>query len=183
MGQPKALLDWGGMPLVCYQVQQLRLAGLDEVIVVLGYRADEVQRQMKTADCRVMLNPRYQHGRAGSLRIGVKAVNRDSDCIVLMSVDQPRPASLIKELLAAHGPQFIATRPEFEGHHGHPVVLAGSLRPELLAVTDEEDGLRGILRSRVKEVQDIPSTPLCLVDFNSPEEDAEALAQYGPVPA
>ncbi|MYK25863.1 MAG: NTP transferase domain-containing protein, partial [Dehalococcoidia bacterium] len=36
MGQPKALLDWGGEPLICYQIRQLQEAGVDEVVVVLG---------------------------------------------------------------------------------------------------------------------------------------------------
>ncbi|MFN0095418.1 MAG: NTP transferase domain-containing protein [Dehalococcoidia bacterium] len=176
MGEPKALLDWGGQPLICYQVQQLRAAGVDEVIVVLGFRGDDIHRQMRREDCRVMLNPLYQHGRAGSLRIGAKAVNRDAESITILSVDQPRPTALIRQIIEAHRPEFIATRPSFEGHHGHPVVLSGSLRPELLAVTEENFGLRGILRGRIKEVQEIPSTADCLVDFNTPEEYREALA-------
>ncbi|MBK7725004.1 MAG: NTP transferase domain-containing protein [Dehalococcoidia bacterium] len=45
MGRPKALLDWGGQPLVCYQVRQLQEAGCDEVIVVLGHKADNISRR------------------------------------------------------------------------------------------------------------------------------------------
>lgn len=48
----KALLDWGGMPLICYQVRQLREAGTDEVIVVLGHRSDEINRRMWRENCR-----------------------------------------------------------------------------------------------------------------------------------
>ncbi|MFN0094714.1 MAG: NTP transferase domain-containing protein [Dehalococcoidia bacterium] len=178
MGEPKALLDWGGQPLVCYQVEQLRAAGVDEVIVVLGFKSDEIHRQMKRADCRVMLNPRFMHGRAGSLRIGAKAVNRDAESIVILNVDQPRPASLIRRVLDAHKPEFIATRPGFDGHHGHPVVVSGALRPDLLSVTDENDGLRGILRARIKEIQEVPGDATCLVDFNTPEEYQSALSSY-----
>ncbi|MEO6397075.1 MAG: NTP transferase domain-containing protein, partial [Tepidiformaceae bacterium] len=47
MGEPKALLDWGGEPLLAYHVRQLREAGADEVIVVLGHRGDEIQRGMR----------------------------------------------------------------------------------------------------------------------------------------
>src|SRR5437660_3614492 len=87
MGEPKALLDWGGEELVNWQVRQLKEAGVDEVIVVIGHMADPIRRRMKRADCRVMLNPRYQMGRAGSLRIGAKAVNRDTEAILIINVD------------------------------------------------------------------------------------------------
>jgi CTP:molybdopterin cytidylyltransferase MocA len=89
MGEPKALLDWGGQPLVCYQVQQLQEAGADEVVVVLGHRADDIQRKMKSVKCRVMLNALFHAGRAGSLRIGAKAANREAEAIVILNIDQP----------------------------------------------------------------------------------------------
>ena len=111
MGQTKALLDWGGEPLVCYQVRQMEEAGCDEVIVVLGHRADDVSRQMRTLTCRTMLNPRYQHGRAGSVRIGAKAVNRDTDAIVVADIDSPRPASFLKALIEGHRSESAITRP------------------------------------------------------------------------
>jgi CTP:molybdopterin cytidylyltransferase MocA len=108
MGETKAL-PTGAAALICYQVKQLIEAGVDEVIVVLGYRGDAVHRALKRLPCRVMLNPRFHTGRAGSLRIGAKAVNREADAIVVSNVDQPRPASLIKELIAAHEARFAAT--------------------------------------------------------------------------
>ena len=36
MGEPKALLDWGGEPLIRYQIRQIQEAGVDEVALVLG---------------------------------------------------------------------------------------------------------------------------------------------------
>jgi CTP:molybdopterin cytidylyltransferase MocA len=39
MGQPKALLPWGDVTLIEYQVRELRAAGVDDVVVVLGHAA------------------------------------------------------------------------------------------------------------------------------------------------
>ena len=75
MGSLKSLLDWGGEPLLGYEIKTLKEAGADEVIVVLGYRADDIHRKIAKYDCRVMLNPLFYQGRAGSLRIGAKAVS------------------------------------------------------------------------------------------------------------
>lgn len=179
MGEPKQLLDWGGQPLIAYQVNALKEAGVDEVIVVLGYRSDDIHRRMKGLPCRVMNNARYQMGRAGSLRIGAKAVNRDAEAIVILNVDQPRPATLIRALLDAHDSKYAATRPSHDGHSGHPVVVSGWLRDELLLATEEGDGLRGILRARPAGIQAMPAGRECLLDVNTPDEYHEALNALG----
>lgn len=179
MGKPKALLDWGGQCLVNYQVEQLREAGCDEVIVVLGHKADDVSRQMRTTNCRTMLNPRYAHGRAGSLRIGAKAVNRDADAIVITDVDSPRPASFLRALIDGHRPESAVTRPVHNGHRGHPIVVAGRLREELMAASDEDEGLHGVLRAHAAESGEVDAGELLNLGFNTPEEYLEARRRFG----
>lgn len=179
MGQPKALLDWGGQPLLAWEVDQLREAGVDEVIVVLGYRADDIYRAIKRVPCRTMLNPTYQFGRSGSVRIGAKAVNRDADAILVTNVDQPRPASFLKQLLAAHRPEAAITRPAVDARHGHPIVVAGRLRPEMMEVTEEGDGLLAVVRAHAGEIVDVPSDDLCLLDINTPDDYAIARRRFG----
>jgi molybdenum cofactor cytidylyltransferase len=179
MGSPKALLDWGGEPLLAYQVNQLNEAGVDEVIVVLGHRADDIHRKIGKLSCRVMVNPRYQMGRAGSLRIGAKAVSRDADAIIVINVDQPRPASFLRDLIAAHEQGKSATRPTADGHRGHPVIVAGSLRTEMMEATDEQGGLHGVLAAHNGDLADVPMDSLCHVDFNTPEEYEAARKRFG----
>lgn len=174
MGKPKALLDWAGQPLVCYQVEQLRKAGVDEVIVVLGYRADDIHRKMHDARCRVMLNPRFFAGRAGSLRIGAKAVSRDADAIVIVNVDQPRTAEFFRGLIEAHQAGAAGTRPTHGGRHGHPVIVAGNLRTELMEASDESGGLKGVLEAHQGELADWPSSAECELDLNTPDEYDDA---------
>jgi CTP:molybdopterin cytidylyltransferase MocA len=179
MGKPKALLDWGGECLVAYQVNQMREAGFDEVIVVLGHRADEISRQMRTLNCRTMLNPRYQHGRAGSLRIGAKAVNRDTDIIVIADIDSPRSAEFLKALVAGHRPESAVTRPVHNGTRGHPIAVSGRLREELMAADDASEGLHGVLAAHASESGQVDAGPLLDLGFNTPEEYAAARNRAG----
>lgn len=179
MGHPKALLDWGGEPLICYEIRQLREAGVDEVIVVLGHRSDEVRRQLAKVDCRVMNNPHFHSGRARSLSIGAKAVSRDAVAIVVMNVDQPRPANLIRALIEHHRDGAAATRPSVAGRHGHPVVVSGALRTELMAARDEEEGMRGVLHTHAGEITDVACDDLCEVDINTPDDYRAALHRFG----
>lgn len=171
MGSLKQLLDWGGEPLIRYQVHQLREAGVDEIIVVLGYHSDEIRREMRGLDVRTMLNPRYQFGRAGSLRVGAKAVAREADAVVIMNVDQPRDAAALRTLIEAHAANGnTVTRPAHEGKHGHPIVVSGALVPELLTADDATGGLHGVLDAHAAEIVDVESGAGCLLDLNTPGE-------------
>ena len=176
MGEPKALLDWGGEPLVRYQVRQLREAGADEVVVVLGHRGDDVHREMRRLDCRTVLNATYQLGRAGSLRAGAKAVSPEAETIVVLNVDQPRAAALIRAVIEARTPEAAAARPAHGGRHGHPVALAGRLRGELLEASEERGGLRGVLAAHADAIIDAAAGEECLLDLNTRAEYEAALA-------
>ncbi|MEO6398348.1 MAG: NTP transferase domain-containing protein, partial [Tepidiformaceae bacterium] len=160
---------------------QLREAGADEVIVVLGHRGDEIQRGMRglNLECRVMFNPRFQIGRASSLRIGAKAVNREADSVIITSVDQPRPAAFIRSLAAAHSPERAGIRPIHNGHHGHPIVLSGRLREEMMAVTEEAGGLLAIVRAHAAELDELTMPDDLLgLDINTPAEYEAALKRF-----
>jgi CTP:molybdopterin cytidylyltransferase MocA len=158
MGQPKALLDWGGEPLLAYQIKQLKEAGVDEVIVVLGHMADDIHRKIGKLPCRVMLNARYQMGRAGSLRIGAKAVSRDADAIIVINVDQPGPPLPPRPHRCP--PRGRAAPPTADGHRGPPGHRRRLLRTEMMDATDETGGLHGVLAAHNGDLADAPWTPL-----------------------
>ena len=101
MGRAKALLDWGGVPLIEYQARELAAAGVDDIVIVLGHDAEAV-RSSVPAGARVVVNEEYRLGRASSLRAGASALADDAGPIVVLSVDQPRPRAVHEKLLASH---------------------------------------------------------------------------------
>ena len=109
----------------------------------------------------------------------VRIVGGYADAIVILNVDQPRPAELIRTLIAAHETRFAATRPTFDGDHGHPVILSGWMRNELLEASDDDDGLRGILHRHLSELQEVPASKDQQVDLNTPEDYDEARKAFG----
>lgn len=177
MGTPKPLLQWQGTTLIEYQIAQLREAGVDDVVAVLGHRAGDIASLVDTTGARAVINERYAEGRASSLRAGAGAIGADREVIVILSVDQPRPASVVRRLLAEHRSGI--TIPTHEGRRGHPVVLDASVLPELLKVTEETLGLRGVIARHEAEVHEVPfDSGFVLLDVNTPEEYEEARKSY-----
>jgi molybdenum cofactor cytidylyltransferase len=134
MGRLKQLLPWEGEPLVAWQARQLRDAGVDEVVVVLGHAAEEIAPWVP-AFARAVVNAAYREGRATSLRRGAEALGDEVEAVVILSVDQPRPAWVTRKLIERWGAgphpsplplRYSAGDPEGEGTGAAPRGEAGT---------------------------------------------------------
>lgn len=180
MGSPKPLLAWGEGNLIQYELGELKAARIDHIIVVLGHRAEEIRPHAEGDGSEVVVNPHYKHGRATSLLAGVAHLPADTEAILILNVDQPRPRRLLQALIEAHtSGGHLITLPSHQGRHGHPPVLAGSLIPELRLVSDERQGLREVLQRHAQEIRELPwEDDIIFLDINTPEEYQQALQCY-----
>lgn len=176
MGSPKPLLSWGDETLIEYDVRQLRDAGVDDVVVVVGHAMEGITPLAKAAGARVVFNASYAIGRATSLAAGATAI-KAADRVVVANVDQPRPGDVMRRLLAEH--RGDVTVPTHEGTRGHPVVLDGSLLPELRSASDKTLGLRAVVERPGRAVHEVAfDSPLVLLDLNTREDYEEAVNTY-----
>jgi len=181
MGELKALLPWeGGEALATYQVRQLLESGVERVVVVVGHREAEVRRCLPTDERIVVVrNPEYRSGKVSSILVGVRGCDSAAHVLIL-GVDQPRPAELIGKVVRRHidGKKAI-TIGGYGERRGHPVAFGPALRDELLAIREETQGLRSVLQGHADEVEVVDTgSPLALVNLNTPEdyEDARRVA-------
>ena len=178
MGQPKALLPWMDTTLVEYQLEQMAASRVSGVILVVGHEAKAVRaRAAERKGVKVVENREYKRGRASSVVAGVREVATDSQALLLLNVDQPRPSWLIDEVVDAHllGGSHI-TIPVHKGRRGHPTVFDCSLRGEMLAITEEGLGLKQVVRQDGGRVGNVEvSSSLIYLDMNTPEEYERAL--------
>jgi molybdenum cofactor cytidylyltransferase len=180
MGTPKPLLEWGRCPLIEYQIAQLREGGVEQVIVVLGHRAGEVRPHVHRAGARAIINELYAEGRASSVRVAAGALPEDTGALVVLNVDQPRPAWVTNRLLGEHRREHaLITVPTFESKRGHPVVFDGRLAPDLREVREATEGMRAVMQAHAADVLEVPfDTPVVVLDMNVPEEYEKAKATY-----
>lgn len=180
MGRPKPLLPWpdgsgSDVPLVTYQISQLMEAGVDEIVVVLGHRAEEVVPQVKAAGARHVVNPDYRDGKTTSIKAGLREIDPDAEAVVLLAVDQPRPAGIIRRVIEAHRDGDAAvTLPSYGGRGGHPIVFGAGLILELKKITEETRGIRRVVEKHQADVQRVEIDDARIrLDLNTPEEYEE----------
>ena len=178
MGRLKPLLPWMGSTLLEYQLRQLSLSPVDEIVLVLGHEAEKLRPYAEAIpDIRVVVNPDYHRGRSTSVVAGVKALGGRPSAILVLAVDQPRPAGVISQVVEAHlnGTAKI-TIPTFEGRRGHPIVFDGGLIDELKAISEEAQGLREVVGRDPGRAHEIEvSSPVIHLDLNTPEDYGRGL--------
>jgi len=192
MGTLKALLDWQGHPLIVHQIVALRQAGADEVVVVLGHRADELQARIganrdvyQAGGVRCVINPDYAQGKTTSIKAGLRAISRPNNSppgpILLLNVDQPRSAAVIQQVIMAHlDGDALITIPTCDGKGGHPIAVSRALYQELLEINEVTQGMRAVTERRRAVTRRVElGAPELLWDVNTPEQYRAALAAIG----
>ena len=183
MGQPKALLPWGGVPLVRHQVDLLAAQpAVDLVIVVVGALLDEVQATLDSTPARVVTNPRFREGRATSLAAGARALKGRPTSVLVVSVDQPLAPELLDPLVTAWQAEPDALlRPTFAGRSGHPLIVPADVAPELEQVTEATQGLRAVVTRHRHRLRSVPvESELAVLNLNTPADVAAAEPSSGP---
>ena len=181
MGQLKALLPWQGTSLLKHQVASLRAGGVDRVVVVLGHRSDELKAELAEIEgVSWQLNPDYLQGKTTSIKAGLSTLGKEQlDAILILNVDQPRSADVIRSLLKEHLSQgSLITIPTYNGRGGHPIILSRSLLDELREIDEETYGIKAVVqrhRDATRRVE--KDTPEVLWDLNTPEEYQRVLEE------
>jgi CTP:molybdopterin cytidylyltransferase MocA len=144
---PKQLLELDGRPLVQHAVDAAAGAGLEPVVVVVGHLGDRVEEAVSLpAGGRVVSNPEYRSGQAGSLKAGLAALPDEADAAVILLGDQPGVESGTIRLVVG---EFLRTgtpivQARYGDGPGHPVLLGREVWPLLESLTGDR-GARDVI--------------------------------------
>ncbi|MFC2020247.1 DVU_1551 family NTP transferase [Chloroflexota bacterium] len=147
MEEFKPLLSIGG-ETITDRVISMFLQNDVEVVLVTGWRRDELIAGIEHRDITVVENHNYKSGMFSSVRAGVSHLPPHHRAFFVMPVDIPlvRPTTikLLQEYAAEHAGKII--HPVFLGNRGHPPLIPPSLVPEIIN-WQGDGGLKAILDS------------------------------------
>ncbi|MFD4858564.1 nucleotidyltransferase family protein [Streptomyces atratus] len=148
-GQPKALLEHRGRPLVEHAVRVLREGGCDRVHVVLGAAAEEVRARADLAGCTVTVNPEWTEGMGSSLRAGLGTLSgTGADAALVLLVDQPGiGADAVARVRSAYRSRTSLVAASYDGERGHPVLFGADRWADVAAGAVGDRGARAYLRA------------------------------------
>jgi molybdenum cofactor cytidylyltransferase len=150
----KLLADVDGEPMVRQSAQVLVDAGLDPVIVVVGYDAESVRAALDGLPVDVVENEAFESGQASTLRRGVQALEsvaspESVDAAVFSLGDMPYvdPAS-VEALVATYAAgSRSALAAGYQGHRGNPVLFDRRHFSDLVSVDGDRGGREILYRA------------------------------------
>lgn len=160
LGQPKALVEIGGMTLAERGVALLRAGGADPIVMVTGAAPVSLPGVI-TAH-----NRDWQTGMGSSLREGLETLPADRDAVVIALVDQPLIGpEAVRRLIAAFADGAELAVACYAGKPRNPVLIGRAHWAEAAVAAQGDAGARGFLRAR----QDLV-TPVECGDVGRPDD-------------
>jgi molybdenum cofactor cytidylyltransferase len=183
MGQSKPLMPWlNDKTVIEHILEQVQQANLTQIVVVTGYRGEQVAGKAKTLGINAVDNPDYVRGEMlSSLKIGLLAQAETIAAALVILGDQPRiEISVLREVIDAYTlekGEIVA--PIYQGQRGHPILISRPYWGEMVALP-----VGGAPRDVIQRHRDVlylvdVKTDSVLSDIDTPEDYVQERRRIG----
>lgn len=184
MGDFKPLLPLRGKTVIENAVDSLLSAGAEQIVVVLGHRAQEVETLLRSryADGTLLFarNERYaETDMLASVKEGL-ALLPPCDAFFLLPGDMPvigqETYLAVRHAMPEHGAAIVF--PTLAGYRKHPPLIDGSFIPAILHYEGTE-GLRGFWRLHEESIVTVAvDDPGCCTDLDTRQQYEHCISTF-----
>ena len=179
MGTLKQLVKIGNRTLLETTLEALSASAVHEIILVLGYRADDILKSTTLpSKATVVRNENYEQGMSTSIRAGIPSVSSDTNAEMIVLADQPYiKAAILNSIIEEYDRSNAKiVLPVYKGFRGNPVLIDRSLFPEMMQITGDI-GCRSLFGLHADQVNKLNVDDIgILIDIDSPA-DLEKLSR------
>lgn len=141
----KPMLPFSNSTIALHNVGMLQKMNLDPIVVITGFRADELQAHLSSTGVRFKKNERFESTQMfDSVKLGIEEVLDECDRILIMPMDIPAIEENTFKLVLSVDADIVRTK--FEGRAGHPIVISKNKAVEFLEYQGE-NGLKGAIHA------------------------------------
>ena len=153
MGAFKPLLPFGKTTVIESCINYLTTGGVDSVVVVVGYRADDIRKQLSNYPVLFAVNSDPASEMAASIAAGVRQLPASTGAVLISPADYPAiPPAVIASILSEWSRGYRLVKPTWQGDGGHPVLVDLSFRADLLEL-EPATGLKGLFERHKADVR------------------------------
>ncbi len=161
----------GGKQVVCYAVDDLVAAGLEEIMLVV--RPETVaERLVCNGEAKIVRNAHYREGMASSIRTAVNNAGNDCDGLLLVNGDMPLfGQARYREMVAIflNNPDCIVAA-TVSGVRRNPAIFPASMMKELLGLKGEDGGRKLLASYSGNVVEYAVGSITAVMDIDTPQD-------------
>lgn len=172
MGGPNKLLaTLDGKSLIRHAAEAATGSQLAETVLVTGHLADTIAAEVQDLNIRLVHNPDFADGMAGSIRAGMNALSADMDAVVILLGDMPRiDEAVIGKLVKAYrrNETSLIVTATANGKRGNPVLWDKRFFDALKGLSGDV-GARHIIAENPGFVTEVEIGSAARLDLDTPE--------------
>ena len=173
MGKPKLLMPFGDDAVLERTLDNLLGSEVDEVIVVLGARAEKMKKLVASKGVKIVFNLDYRRGMSTSIIAGLKQVDSRTQWVMVALADQPMIGKETYNRLIRESPDSEKgiIVPKYKDRRGNPIIFSIKYKEELLQLVGDIGG-RELLKKYQDDILEVA------VDSESVTIDINTLDDY-----
>ena len=138
VGENKLTKKIQGVPLIKHSVKNILAASIDELIIVLGYQKDIIEKLIdKNKKIKFVFNKDFENGIASSIKTGLNNLSEKTEAFFICLGDMPMIGHDIYNQLIKPRNQKNIIVPTYNGQQGNPVLFDKSMKEKVMDISGD----------------------------------------------
>jgi len=137
-GENKLTKEIQGIPLIKHSVKNILASSIDELIIVLGYQKDIIEKLIdKNEKIKFVFNKDFESGMASSIKTGLDNLSEKTEAFFICLGDMPMVNhDIYNQLIKSKDNKEIIV-PTHKGQQGNPVLFDISMKKKIMDTTGD----------------------------------------------
>jgi molybdenum cofactor cytidylyltransferase len=134
-GENKLAKKIQGVPLIKHSVKNILAASIDELIIVLGYQKEIIEKLIdKNEKIKFVFNKDFESGMASSIKAGLNHLSEDTEAFFICLGDMPMVNKDIFNLLIKSKNNREIIVPTYKNKQGNPILFSKSMKKKIMTI-------------------------------------------------
>ena len=167
-GENKLTKEIQGIPLIKHSVKNILFSSIDELIVVLGYQKEIIEKLIdKHKKIKFVFNKDFESGMASSIKAGLNNLSDNSEAFFICLGDMPMVNKKIYNHLISYRKKKDIIVPTYNSIQVNPVLFSRSMRPSIMTINGDI-GAKKILELNIGKMLKVKIDDVNITrDFNT----------------
>ena len=166
------------VPLIKYAVKNILGSSVDELIIVLGYEKEIIEKVIENnKKIKIIYNKDFVSGIASSIKIGLENISKKSESFFISLGNMPdvnqniynklikSKNSYNKKLSVVHKKEIII--PTFENQYGNPILFSKFMKEKIMKINGDDD-TKEVIQLNKDKILNVPlAQDGILLNFNT----------------
>ena len=137
-GENKLTKKIQGIPLIKHSVKNILSSSVDELIVILGYQKEIVEKFIdKNEKIKTVFNENFENGIASSIKTGLNHFSEKTEAFFICLGDMPLVNhNIYNQLIKSKDNKKIIV-PIYKGQQGNPVLFDKSMKEKIMSISGD----------------------------------------------